>query len=395
MTEFNKIRNEGRLAFEYVKGSTLYGLNTPTSDVDTGGVYLCTPEELYGCYGYKPQVSDDRHDNTWFEIGEFVRLLLKSNPAVLEALFIPEDKIMGDIHPIMQPFIDNRDRFVTQQCFAPFFGYAKSQIEKARGFNKKIVNPVEKLLSAMDFTYTFRGQGSEPFGKWLDRRGLRQEYCGLVNIPNMRDMHGVYYDFGMHCSQEEEWRNDSAFVNLAREYKGYGSMRETIEHLSELKPIGYRGVFNMRKDSNQLRLSSIEDKDARPICFISYNQDAYSQHCRAFAEYERWVRERNPERYQSNLDKTYDSKNMMHMFRLIHMATEIAEGRGVILERTWDRQFLMDIRAHKFEYDELMHLLTAESEKMSNAMENSLIPKQVDTEFVNSLMIEVRRHQFA
>lgn len=52
-------------------------------------VYLCTRDEFYGLSGYKPQVSDERHDNTWFEIGELMRLLMKSNPTVLETLFIP------------------------------------------------------------------------------------------------------------------------------------------------------------------------------------------------------------------------------------------------------------------------------------------------------------------
>lgn len=47
-------------------------------------------------------------------------------------------------------------------------------------------------------------------------------------------------------------------------------------------------------------------------------------------------KECNPKRYESNLDKTYDSKNMMHCFRLMHMASEIAEGKGVILQCTWD-----------------------------------------------------------
>lgn len=66
MTEFDKIRNDGRLAYEFVRGSRLYNLNTPSSDTDTGGVYLCSRDELFGCFGYKPQVSDHRHDNTWF-----------------------------------------------------------------------------------------------------------------------------------------------------------------------------------------------------------------------------------------------------------------------------------------------------------------------------------------
>lgn len=395
MNDFDIIRADGRLAFEYVRGSRLYNLNTPASDEDTGGVYLCTRDELFGLSGYKPQVSDERHDNTWFEIGELLRLLMKSNPTVLETLFIPENKIIGKVHPLMRLVIDHRDKFVTKQCFNPFYGYAKSQIEKARGLNKKIVNPVEKRLSAMDFTYTFRGQGSQPLSDWLVERGLRQQYCGVVNVPNMRDMYGVYYDFGLHCDQEEGWTENPAFIEFVRRHFTLSDAEATRGFLAGLKPTGYRGVFNEEKDGNQIRLSSIEDKSDRPICFIAYNRDAYSQHCRTYAEYQRWVRERNPERYRSNLDKNYDSKNMMHMFRLVHMASEIAEGRGVILERTEDRQFLLDVRNHKYEYDELMSRLEADSAKMNTLFAASTIPECVDPDFVNSLMIEIRLKQFS
>lgn len=394
MIEFDRIRNEGRLAYEYVRGSQLYNLNTATSDLDTGGVYLCTRDELLGLFGYKPQVSDKRHDNTWFEIGELLRLLMKSNPTVLETLFVPKDKIIGEVHPLMQLIIQHRDKFVTKQCFNPFFGYAKSQIEKARGLNKKIMNPMERKLVPMDFAYTFRGQGSQPLDKWLSERGLKQRYCGVVNVPNMRDMYGVYYDFGFHCAEETDWRENQSFIEFALLHFGLSDSDVTKSFLAELKPIGYRGVFNEERDGSQIRLSSIEKNTDRPICFIAYNLDAYSQHCRKYAEYQRWVKERNPERYRSNLDKNYDSKNMMHMFRLVHMASEIAEGRGVILKRTEDRQFLLDVRNHKYEYDELMAILEEDASRMKALMTTSTIPDCIDPDFVNSLMLEIREQQF-
>ena len=203
MTNFDIIRNEGRLLYEYIRGSHLYGLNNEDSDVDTSGVYLCTTNELLGCFGYKPQVSDSRHDNTWYEIGELMRLLLKSNPTVLECLFVPSDMILGPVHPLMQMVIAHREQFISKQCFNPFVGYAKSQIEKARGLNKKIVNPVTQRLSPYDFIYTFKGQGSTKFRDWLENRHLHQTYCGLVNVPNMHDIYGVYYDFGAHTAAHE------------------------------------------------------------------------------------------------------------------------------------------------------------------------------------------------
>ena len=37
---FENIRENGLLLYEYVRGSNAYGLSLPTSDIDTGGVYL-------------------------------------------------------------------------------------------------------------------------------------------------------------------------------------------------------------------------------------------------------------------------------------------------------------------------------------------------------------------
>lgn len=324
--EFDKIRNSGRLAYEYIRGSHLYGLDTPESDVDTGGVYLCTLNELYGAFGYMPQVSDEKHDNAWYEIGNLIELLMRSNPTALEAVFVPADKIISPIHPAMKLLLDNRDRFVTKQCFNSFFGYARSQISKARGLNKKIVNPVERRLGVMDFIYTFKGQGSQPLANWLTERGLKQRYCGLVNVPNMSDCHGVYYDFGQHCGNERDWRLDKKYLRFASEYFGMGmDLEKSVSKLESLRPIGYRGMLPEDKEANQLRLCSIPKSADRPICFISYNPGAYSRHCRMYREYQQWIKERNETRYQSNLNKNYDSKNMMHMFRLVHMGCEIAE----------------------------------------------------------------------
>ena len=394
MTNFEIIRNDGRLLYEYIRGSHLYELNNKDSDVDTCGVFVCTRDELFGCYGYKTQVSDARHDNTWFEIGELVRLLLKSNPTVMESLFVPEDKILGQVHPLMQMLIDNREQFISKQCFNPFFGYAKSQIEKARGLNKKIVNPFSERLTPYDFIYTFKGQGSMKFNDWLANRGLYQEYCGLVNVPNMHEIYGVYYDFGAHIAALQDWSVNLPFLTYACEYYKYKDIVETKNRLNEMSPVGYRGVINADADWNELRLSSIDDKDAQPICFISYNQSGYSSHCRQYAEYQTWVKERNPKRYESNLDKTYDSKNMMHCFRLMHMASEIAEGKGMILQRTWDRQFLMDVRNHKFEYEEIIERLEEEKARMNQLMEQSTIREKIDIDFVNQLMIDIRKKQF-
>ena len=177
------------------------------------------------------------------------------------------------------------------------------------------------------------------------------------------------------------------------EYYGDRDIEETKNRLGAMSPLGYRGIINVEADGNELRLSSIDDKTVYPMCFISYNQNGYSSHCRLYADYQEWVKKRNPKRYESNLGKNYDAKNMMHCFRMIHMAAEIAEGKGVILERTWDRQFLLDVRNHKFEYEEVVEKLEEEKERMNQLMEQSTIREKVDADLVNDLMIEIRKKQ--
>lgn len=443
MTEFETIRNDGRLLYEYIRGSHLYGLNTNNSDVDTGGLFCATPNQLMGLgLDYKQQVSDERNDTTWYEIGRFCNLLLKSNATVLESLFVPEDKMLVKPNALIKPLFDNKEKFITKACFKPFISYAIEQIRKARGLNKKIVNPITERLKPLDFCYTFREQGSTKIEYWLEYRGLSQEYCGLVKIPNMEGIYGVYYDWGRFfedkgitvnsifnayqnellnnntknivkelkeaketnnrekIKKEEERLQKSYFLNMVQflidfyNLEEYNSTYMSIDYwFNKNKPIGYRGIVN--ESSNELRLSSVA-KWEKPICYISYNQNGYTKHCVDYKNYQDWVKFRNPKRYESNLNKNYDSKNMMHSFRLMQMGIEIASGQGVILDRniTGDKELLMKIRNHEFEYDELMEIIDTKKEEMDNAIKNSTIPDNIDIDFVNSLLIYIRKEQF-
>ena len=73
------------------------------------------------------------------------------------------------------------------------------------------------------------------------------------------------------------------------------------------------------------------------------------------------------------------------------MGKEIAEGRGIILERTEDKEFLMNVRNHKYEYDEIMEIVMKDKESLDKAIANSTIKESIDINFVNDLLIEMRK----
>ena len=410
--QFEEIRKDGRLLYEYIRGSHLYNLNVETSDIDTSGIFACKSNELLGLgINYTEQVNDAKSDNTWYEIGKYISLLSKSNPTMLESLFVPKDKIIGTVHPLVQMIIDNKDEFISKDIFNSLFGYAVQQIEKARGLNKKINNPITKRLSPLDFVYTFYKQGSTKFTNWLDYRALSQEYCGLAKINNMHDTYGVYYDWGRFFRD-----NSITLKNLKKIHdegicQSLDRMLYLITHTYNLfncvddfewaniknwyksqKPLGYHGIISEDKDSNELRLSSI-DKDEVPICHITYNQNGYTKHCIDYRNYKEWEKNRNPIRYESNLNQNYDSKNMMHCVRLMHMGLELAKGEGFNIERTWDREFLLDIRNHKFEYDYIIKYVEDKKRKFEDAIKTSTLREHVDINFVNDLLIKIRKEQ--
>jgi len=398
---FKTIRDDNRLLYEYIRGSHLYNLNNESSDTDTSGLFIAPKEVMMGLgLDYADQVSDERHDTTWYEIGKFCNMLLKSNPTVLEALFVPEDKVITPPSDIIMPLFENRDQFITKECFKPFVSYAIEQIRKARGLNKKIVNPVTERLTPFDFAYTFYKQGSTKIGNWLANRGLNKDFCGLVHIPNMHDTYGVYYDWGAHFEACEiksisDLCGESKLFEFITDF--YGLFEDTSDDVhswfeKNKEPLHYRGMC--LDASTELRGSSVS-KGEKPLCWMVYNESGFKDHCKKYKEYKDWEKFRNPKRYESNLDKNYDSKNMMHCVRLMHMGKEIAEGRGIILNRTEDREFLMNIRNHKFEYDELMTIVDADKAALDKAIAESTIKETIDVNFVNDLLIEMRKKKYS
>ena len=410
----------GEILYEYIRGSQLYHTNVETSDEDHGGVYIMPDNACLGLgLDYQNEIKDESNDKCIWEVGRFLELALSSNPTVLEALFVPDDKVLYE-HPVIKELRSHRDVFISKKCFAPFGGYAISQIKRAQGQNKKIHWDIEQMTrkTPMDFCYTFRKQGSESMEKWLQHRGLNQRNCGLVNVPNMPDIYGVYYDWGQHIRLAEitkdyfinvdNYNKDPFIRTMFRVFKHerdyeYMNLSNILEDIWEnhSTPLGgYTGIISPDGDSNNIRLCSVK-KGEKPLCFMSYNANAYATHCRKYKEYEDWKKHRNKARYESNMegersgnpDLKYDAKNMMHCFRLMAMAKEIAEGKGVLLDRTnIDREFLLDVRNRKYGYSELSQKMLELKDEMDKAIENSTIKEDIDPEMVNDLLLQVRKH---
>ena len=343
----NDLKSKNLLLFECISGSNTYGLNTATSDTDIRGVFVLPQDEYYGL-NYVEQISNASNHVVYYELKRFVELLARNNPNMLELLSIPEDCILFK-HPLYDQF--QPELFLSRLCQSTFAGYALTQVKKAKGLNKKIVNPIEpERKSVLDFCYVVQGQGSVPLRQFLALKEINQKNCGLSKIPHMPDLYSFFYS-------------------------------------PEVK---FKGIMP-RENANDVSLSSIP-KGLDPIAVMSFNKNSYSTYCKEYLEYWEWVEKRNDARYQNTLShgKNYDAKNLMHTFRLLAMAEEIAREEKINVRRP-DRKFLLQIRSGAFEYQELVTMVEARISQMDELYTQSTLPETPDLERINDLLVQVRK----
>jgi len=346
------LKSQNLILFEVISGSKSFGLNTPTSDTDIKGVYYLPKEKFFGL-DYIPQISNETNDEVYYEIGRFVELLLKNNPNILEILASPEDCILYK-HPLMEHL--QLEDFLSKLCKDSFAGYAVTQIKKARGLNKKIVNPMPKeKKSLLDFCYVLKGYETIAANSFLAENNLKQEQCGLVNLPNSKGMFALFYD--------------------------------------QDKSLGYKGIIQ-KESSNEVSLSSIP-KNEKLIGYLSCNQDGYSKYCKEYTEYWSWIDKRNEDRYNTNQQhgKNYDSKNMMHTIRLLQTAEQILS-TGKLNIRVPNREELLDIKAGNKEYDDLLEMADNLIVSIENYYQNSTLPEKPDEEKVIQTLIKIREELY-
>ena len=346
------LRRQNLILFEAISGSRAYGTNLPHSDTDLKGVFILPETEFFGL-DYVPQVANETNDEVFYELRRFVELLLKNNPTVLELLGTPADSIIYK-HPLFEQF--KAADFLSKLCRQSFAEYAVAQIRKARGLNKKINHPEPPARkSVLDFCYVTVGAGAQPVSTWLERKGYEAAQCGLANVPHLNDLYALFVD-----------------VTPERRH-------------------GYRGLVRDAETSQDVQLSAVP-KGEEPVAYLSFNRNGYSTYCRVFREYWEWVEKRNTERFQNTVQhgKNYDAKNMLHVFRLLQMAEEIAIS-GELNVRRPNREFLLQIRRGEFEYEELV----AEAEQLVTRVEAafavSILPAAPDKEAAEQLLRRVRQ----
>ena len=361
-----ELRDKGLILLEYISGSQMYGTNTPKSDVDIKGIFIL-PNEDFSDYKFTPDWEEVESGKTilpdgkecelkFYELRKFLTMLEKNNPNSLEIFDIPEDCIIYK-HPLMDAILLNQKKFITKKSFYSFSGYALEQTSKAHGKNKKQNWEKDRFerKSILDFCHVVPWkQGSIPLRQWFKEKGfwsaMPKERFGIAKFAHTTHTYGIYEGAGL------------------------------------------RGFVNEDETSTSLRVSEVP-KDAVPIAVMQFNESAWSKHCDEYQSYLVWQEERNDARWVDvkEHDQKIDGKNMLHMQRLINMATDIASGKGIISRRPEAKQ-LLKIRKGEISLQELLDQSESSLKKVKTLFdENKNLPNEVEPGFCEMINKSIRK----
>lgn len=414
------------LILKCVAGSHLYGLNTPSSDMDTRGIYLEDIDDVLNINGRQNgECADDKQDEKYYSLGKFLKLASECNPNIIELLYLPEEAILYK-SPIYDELVKHREWFMSKRAMHTFKGYAYAQIQRAKGLNKK-GNSVSKYLNE---------EGIRRLRMWLNQpiTGKTMMTTSQLNEIRLRNYFGG--DFVEYLKKEKvEWNESELKVHplvpqdvssdlLAnpvvtcmappRPYQficwymhdehgfpfrhvpfdgGIGNYDASrVEGCTNLYRLYHHGNGFISKDGLEVKLASIT-KERERMDFagvVRIDMEEYKKAKREYDSFWEWMANRNEARYTNDWDSEgkVDWKNLMHTMRLLICAKSIAEtGVPKVRFDGDDRDYLMSIRRGEHSYSEILEKANELMDGMDGLFEKSSLPKSSDFNAINDWYI--------
>jgi len=315
------------LALVTYGGSLAYGTNVKGSDVDIRGICLHNPNELLG-YTKFEQYEDKKDDTVIYGINKIVNLLINCNPNVIEILGTKDEHVFL-LSEEGKMLRDNSDLFISQRCMYSFGGYAISQLRRLEnGLIRK-----------------------EP-----DQNKKEEHILGSI---------------------------ESSFYHLETHYHPFVSKTQTlIDKLLRREPKGFDLYIgkSIKEDMDTEILVNVNLKDYPLRDFVNI----FSEMQQTLKSYSK-IGKRNTKKTEESL-----YKHAMHLIRLYLMCIDLLEGKGICTYRN-DREFLLDIRNEKYTFEQLMDMANDYEKKMQYAAKHTNLPKKVNTNKIEELVIEINK----
>lgn len=397
--------------YQVIGGSHAYGMNTPTSDLDTRGIFALPPRAFISLFKVKDESGgkdgDDQEDHKLYELAKFMQMVTVQNPNIIELLWTPE-KFVQHKNPIMDILIARRRELLSKRACKSFSGYAQQQLTRLLG-HQKWLNMQNRALEHLRALYVDKKIGLDWVKEALDEEMLAR--FGLtvdnrVEITLSMDSFLLQDEVGMITTHPPSLLNFVTWVN-ERGFNVSGGIEFFAEAFKEFSAtkvnnhiykLWYDSTGNLKrgvlapKDTNvsyiDIELKKLEDLKPEYRGMLFLNIEAYKGFVDRRKKFQGWRKERNKTRAALEEKMGFDGKHAAHLIRLLRMGQEIIQQGEVIVTRP-DAQELLSIRNGAWSLEKIIEYAQAKDKEVYELRQSSPLPDEIDRKMVDEIYQEM------
>lgn len=337
------------LLVKHLAGSKAYGTSLPTSDTDYRGVFVADPVNVRTPFFRVDEVNvANEEDTKVYELSNFMKLVVDCNPNVVETLWVDMEDVVF-YHPAYLLLREAAPKLLSRKVAFTTSGYALSQLKRIKGHNKWLNNAQPEQRPQM-----------------VDFVSMVQHFAEPGEVPTMP--------------------RDFSLRSFDRDYRLVPYGKDTFG----LYPVAGRRTFNettgnLNDDFDEVSRSEL----ATPRYVVKFNRAEYESATTRWEQYWEWKKNRNAARSELEAQFGYDTKHAMHLVRLLRMGYE-AVTKGVLHVKRPDAAELLEVRAGKWTYEEVVQYAEEMDAKVKAAVATSNLPKHADLKFAAQLVLDVQ-----
>lgn len=403
--EINATTILDNMIVSHLAGSRSYGTSLPSSDTDYRGVFVAPPEYVRTPFFSVNEVTDSSQEDTkYYELSQFMKLCIDCNPNIIETCWVDKSDVVVWT-PEYSLLRESAPKLLSSKVAFTMCGYATSQLNRIKGHSKWLTqeqNGERKLAQAILNNTITEEWVRERFPETVSAKVMQLITGGSVpdsdqqvNMRQLRTDHNV--SLLTTCGPRQ-----ADYISLIHNFTAEKIFAIDLEQYANnhiLAPYS-KGTFGVyaREGSRCVKDTTgeliVADVDTStlgvPLFIIKFNEEVYKSDRTTWQTYHEWRRNRNPTRNTLEQQFGYDTKHAMHLVRLLRMGAETLED-GVVYVKRKDAQELLDIRAGKWTYNELVQY----ADHMNNHIQQVLYPKTVlpkrpDLKFAADLTIQLQ-----
>lgn len=327
-------------------GSHAYGTSMPTSDLDIKGIAIPPVEYFLGYANRFEQVlSSTPIDLCIYDIRKFMSLAADCNPSIIEVLWTDESDVIFCTWA-GQELRKHRHAFLSQKAKHTFSGYATSQLRRIKTHRRWLMHPPTAAPTREEF-----GLEGRKLMKTEDVLAAESQIRKLVN----------------------SWELDLSLLDDAQRIY----LREQVGRIVEERT----------RNTPEEQAAKLLGMETNMIEYLD-KERRFNAAAREWEQFHAWKNTRNEARAALEAQYGYDTKNAMHLVRLLRMCREILETGEVLVKRP-DAKELLEIRSGRWPYERLIEFAENEDKALTEVMKASKLPRTPDRAKLDKLCLDI------